>query len=44
MALVATVSKAQMLIQAALDTTTAHAGTRFILQVSNQINGEVRWF
>ena len=38
------VKKAQMLIQAALDTTTAHTGTRFIPQASNQISGDEDWY
>ena len=41
---VAGVKKAQMQIQAALDTTTAHTGTRFIPQASNQISGDEDWY
>lgn len=41
---VAGVKKAQMQIQAALDTTTAHTGTRFIPQASNQITGDEDWY
>lgn len=37
------VKKAQMQIQAALDTTTAHTGTRFIPQTSNKISGDEDW-
>jgi len=41
---VAGVQKAQMQIQAALDTTTALTGTRFIPQASNQISGDEDWY
>lgn len=41
---IAGVKKAQMQIQAALDTTTAHTGTRFIPQASNQISGDEDWY
>ena len=36
--------KALMYIQAALDTTTAHTGTRFIPQASNSIEGDTDWY
>lgn len=38
------VSKASMHIQAALDTTTAHTGTRFLIQASNKISGDEDWY
>ena len=41
---IAGVQKAQMQIQAALDTTTAHTGTRLIVQTSNQISGDEDWY
>lgn len=37
-------SKAVMQIQAALDTTTAHTGTRFLVQISNSITGDADWY
>ena len=36
--------KALMYIQAALDTTTAHTGTKFIVQASNSIEGDTNWY
>ncbi len=41
---ITTTDRIAFLVQAALDTATAHTGTRFVVQVSPDASGDERWF